>query len=289
MTAIAILGLGAMGVRMAGRLLAAGHQVTVWNRTPDRAEHLVEGGARLAASPAEAAAISECCIAMVRDEEASCAVWLGEGGALAALPEEALAVECSTVGPAWARTLSARAASRSIGFLDAPVVGSRPQAEAGELIFLAGGDAAAVEKFRPRAAEMGKALRHCGESGAGAAAKLIVNGLFAVQLAAMAEMIGLADGIGVDADRVLPILSDTAVFSPAMRGAGAAMLAGDWKPLFPIDLVAKDLRLVADAGREGSAATPLTALAMQLYAEARDAGLGGDNINGIVQRYRSAC
>lgn len=273
---------------MAGRLTAAGHQVTVWNRAPDRAGHLVEGGARLAASPAEAAAACACCIAMVRDEEASGTVWLGEGGALGALPDGALAVECSTIGPAWARTLAARAAGRGIGFLDAPVAGSRPQAEAGELIFLAGGDAAAVEKFRPLAAEMGKALHHCGESGAGAAAKLIVNGLFAVQLAALAEMIGLADGLGIVAERVLPILSGTAVFSPAMRGAGAAMLAGEWKPLFPIDLVAKDLRLAADAGRESRAATPLTALAARIYAEARDAGLGGDNINGIVQRYRPA-
>lgn len=286
MTRIAFLGLGAMGARMAGRLLQAGHDLTVWNRSPSRAEPLVAKGARQAATPADAAAGCDFCISMVRDDAASRAVWTGGDGALASLSEANLAVECSTIGPGWAAELARMAGTRRIVMLEAPVLGSRKQADAGALIFLAGGTEAAAERFRPLAAELGSACHLVGGTGAGTATKLIANGLFAAQLAALAEMIALADRHGLDAGHMLSVLAGTPVFSPAMGVAGAAMLAGHWQPQFPIELVVKDLGLLAEVADPGP--TPVADRVREVYQAALDEGYGADNITAIIRRYSSA-
>ncbi len=283
---IAFLGLGAMGVRMSARLIEAGFAVRVWNRTAAAAASLEAAGATAAATPREAATGADLVISMVRDDAASEAVWLdADAGALAGLSAEALAIECSTLSVPYIRRLSDDFAARARRLIDAPLLGSRPQAEAGALIFLAGGAEADVAAARPALEVMGAAIHHLGPIGSGAVAKLMGNALFGVQVAAMAELIGFATDAGVDVPRTIEALSATPVVSPAARIAAGAMLAGQFAPLFPIDLVAKDFALLDASRREVDARTPVAAAAGGVFAEAVRDGFGGDNIVGVTQLY----
>ena len=147
MSEISVLGLGVMGSRMASNLLKAGHSVTVWNRTHDAATNLVATGAKRAATPKKAATGADFVIAMVRGNEASREVWLSsDGGALAGMKKGALAIESSTLTPSWTRELGGEAAQRGVAFLEAPVVGSRPQAEAVKVVYFVGGDEADLKR-----------------------------------------------------------------------------------------------------------------------------------------------
>lgn len=286
---VAVLGLGAMGARMAGGLVDAGFEVTVWNRSPGRVPDLVTRGARAADTPADAARGADVVMSMVRDDDASAAVWLAEGtGALAALSEHAIGVECSTVSLPHARALARAFERAGRRFVDAPLAGSRPQAEAGQLIFFAGGEAAIVDQLRQVLEPLAAAVHHAGGSGSGAAVKLLVNALFGAQVALVAELIGLADAAGIDAVRATEIVASTPVCSAAAHGAAAAMLARSWAPAFPIDLVAKDFALIERSAERDGAAVPLCSRVQEIYERALDAGFGGDNITGVFQLYDRA-
>lgn len=287
MSRIAFLGLGAMGARMATRLLAAGHQVTVWNRTAERAAPLVDQGAGLAATPREAAQGAEAVIAMVRDDAASRSVWCDpETGAAEGMAADALAIECSTLTVDWTRQLGAELSSRGLRVLDAPLAGSRPQAEGGQLIFFAGGASAALKEARPLLLAMGSAVHHAGEAvGSGMAVKLMVNALFGLQVAAVAELLALGEALGVPRQRGAEILGETPVLSPAAKGAAAAVVAGAFAPMFPIDLVEKDFGYVTATAAAAGAAVPLSEAARSVYAKAKAASYGGDNITGVAQLY----
>jgi 3-hydroxyisobutyrate dehydrogenase len=183
---VAILGLGAMGSRMASRLIDAGLAVTVWNRTPAVAEALARTGARSAATPQAAALGAEVVISMVYDDEASRSVWLDpDDGALGGMSAGGLGIECSTLSPAHVVRLHEAAAAHGVAFLDAPLAGSRPQAEAGQLIFMVGGAVADVTRAEPVLLAMGSAVHRAGEAGAGSVVKLMVNTLFGSQLGAV--------------------------------------------------------------------------------------------------------
>jgi 3-hydroxyisobutyrate dehydrogenase len=277
MTRIAFLGLGAMGTRMANRLIAAQHEVTVWNRTPTPLT-----GAALAGTPKAAVTGAEVVITMLRDDAASGAVWTE---AMAAMTPGALGIEVSTVTPAHVRALHADAAARGVAFLDAPVAGSRPQAEAGQLIFMAGGAAPDLARAEPILLAMGGAVHHAGAAGAGAMVKLMLNSLFGAQLAVMAELIGLAAKAGIDPARAVEIIGATPVASPAVKLAAGAMLNRVFAPAFPIDLVEKDFALTLQTAEKTSAALPVTTAVHRAFADAKAEGHGGDNITGIVQRY----
>ncbi|MCA9701805.1 MAG: NAD(P)-dependent oxidoreductase [Myxococcales bacterium] len=280
--------MGAMGSRMARRLLAAGHRVVVYNRSPARCAALVDAGAEAATSVPEAVAGAAVVIAMVRDDEASRSLWLDpEHGALAAMGPGTLAVECSTLTPRWIDALARAMADRGVSFLDAPVVGSRPQADAGALVFLVGGEAGELERARPILATMGAAIHHVGAHGAGARLKLIVNGWFAVQVAALAELLGAAGPIGLEPAQTLEILGSLPITSPGLKGAGAAMLARQFAPLFPVELVEKDLGYLLSSAAEAGAETPLSTAARALYQRAEQAGLGGDNLVAVARLFES--
>jgi 3-hydroxyisobutyrate dehydrogenase len=189
---IAVLGLGAMGSRMAARLLGAGHQVSVYNRSAGPAHDLVAAGAVAGKTPRAAAEGAEIVIAMVRDNEASRAIWCDEqDGALRGFGAGAIAIESSTLTPGWVRELGAEVQQAGARFLDAPVVGSRPQADAGQLIHLVGGDADIFDRAKGVLSALGGAAHHVGPVGAGARLKLAVNALFGVQVAALAELLAL--------------------------------------------------------------------------------------------------
>jgi 3-hydroxyisobutyrate dehydrogenase len=170
-------------------------------------------------------------------------------------------------------------------FLDAPVAGSRPQADAGQLIFFVGGPSQALERVQPLLAVMGGAIRHAGENGAGATVKLMINVLFGAQLAVLAETICFAKKSGIDAAKAIEIIGDTPVCSPAAKLASSAMLAGAFKPAFPIELVAKDFALVAGSAAGVEAHIPVSSAVHAVYDNGVEAGLGGDNITGIIQLY----
>ncbi|MGL4231401.1 MAG: NAD(P)-dependent oxidoreductase, partial [Casimicrobium sp.] len=163
MKTIAFLGLGAMGSRMAKRLLDVGYRVRVWNRTPDKAAALAAEGAIVAATPREAAHEADIVISMVFDDAASRAVWLDEAnGAIHSLNANTIAIESSTLSTAWIKTLANAIEKTGASFIDAPVAGSRPQADAGQLIFMVGGETQAVDAARDVFSAMGGALHHVG-------------------------------------------------------------------------------------------------------------------------------
>lgn len=283
---IAVLGLGAMGSRIAARLRGAGHDVVVYNRSPEPTEPLLAAGARLATTPRAAAAEADLVISMVTNDAASQEVWgASETGALNGLRPGALAVESSTLSLSWTTQLAARIRQRGAGFLDAPVAGSRPQAETGQLIYLVGGSSDDLDRVRPLLAPISAEVHHLGPIGAGMAMKLVVNALFGAQVAALAELLALVRGAGLDERRMLEVLGDLPVTSPAMKGIGSLIASRSYGPMFPIDLVAKDLRYALAAAADFGAELPATTAVARAYEHASRRGFGGDNIAGLAQLY----
>ena len=283
---VAVLGLGAMGSRMAMRLLDAAYTVSIYNRTAEAAEPLAAKGATRAASPREAVLGCDVVISCVRDDEAARAIWQdADTGALAAMRKGSVVLESSTLTPACVGELAAEATARGVNYLDAPVVGTRPQAEAGQLVYLVGGDDEALARIRPILDVLGGAVHHVGASGTGAALKLVVNALFTLQVAGVAELLGLADKLGLDPAATLEILGALPVTSAAAKGAGSLVLAGKHAPMFPIDLVVKDLGYVEAAAKSVSAEVPTTSATRDLYARAQASGDGALNVTAVARLF----
>jgi len=234
---------------------------------------------------AEAAAEAEVVLSMVRDDVAARSVWLDkEVGALSAMGANAIAVESSTVTPGWARELHAAGLALGIAVLDAPVAGSRPQAEAGQLIFLAGGETETLAKVEPVLLAMGGADHHAGGPGAGAVVKLMVNTLFGVQVAALAELLAMARREQFDPARAAAIVGSTPAASPAAKGVMAGMLAGNFAPLFPIDLVEKDFTYALEAAG-GPDHGPLAAATLAVLRRASEMGFGQEHLTALAKLY----
>lgn len=285
MSNIAFLGLGAMGSRMAARLLQAGHQLAVWNRSPAATEALAKAGARVAATPRDAAQGADFVIAMLRDDEASQQVWLDpDTGALEGMREGAIAIESSTLSPNWIGELGLAAQASGIAFLEAPVSGSRPQAEAGQLIYFLGGDEASVQAAEPLLGAMGSAIHYVGPLGGGAMTKLATNALLGIQVTALAELIGILQRSGIDAGRVMQAMAGTVVCSPFAKRVADGMLAADFTPQFPVELVAKDFGYVLAATGSVESA-PTIAAAHQVFTEALRQGLGPEHLTSVVKLF----
>jgi 3-hydroxyisobutyrate dehydrogenase len=286
MTMIAVLGLGAMGSRMAANLLKAGHEVTVWNRTPSAAAALVAAGAKQAPTPREAASAADFVIAMVRDDDASRTTWLApDTGALSGMEKNAIAIESSTLSPAWARELGGVFEKEGVALLEAPVAGSRPQADAGQLVYLIGGSDAVVERAEPILKVMGSAIHHVGPIGSGALVKLSTNALLGVQVTVLAELIGFLRKSGADVDRAIKAISSTAAWSPAATYLSGTMLTGNFAPQFPVELIEKDFGYAVAAAGSPDAA-PTIAAARRVFQRAIDSGFGADNMTGVVRLFK---
>jgi len=285
MSNITVLGLGAMGSRMAANLLKAGHTLTIWNRTPEAAATLVAAGAQQAATPRAAVAGADFVLAMLRDDAASRQVWLdAEHGALAGMSAGSIAIESSTVTPGWIRELGVQAAEHGVELLEAPVAGSRPQAEAGLLIFLAGGDAVTLERCQPLLKVMGAAVHLVGPLGNGALTKLSTNALLGIQVTALAEVIGLLKRNGADVDAALKAISATPVWAPVNHMLVSAMLSGNFAPQFPIALIEKDFGYAVATAGDGGTIPTITA-AHGVFQQAIEQGLGGINMTGVVKLF----
>jgi 3-hydroxyisobutyrate dehydrogenase len=283
---IALLGLGIMGSGMARRLLGAGFPLAVYNRNPERAAPLAAEGAQVAASPREAALQSEILLSMVSDDAASRAVWLGDDGALAGVARGAVMIESSTLTVGWVGELAAAAAARDCELLDAPVTGSKIHAASGELNFLVGGSAEALERVRPAFEVMGRAIFHVGPTGSGARLKLINNFLAGVQAASLAEAVALIERSGLDRDQALDILTNGAPGSPLIKTLSARMAAEDYTPNFLLRLMAKDLTYALQEGRQHSLALTTAASALDVFHHAIAAGQGEKDMSAIVEPLR---
>ncbi len=283
---IAILGLGAMGSRMATRLLRAGHAVTVYNRSSAPIDALMAAGAIRGPTPRLAAVGAEFVISMVRDDKASRAIWCDDSeGAVIGLRRDAIAIESSTLTPNWVGELAPLIHATGATFLDAPVVGSRPQAENGQLIHLVGGNKYVVERARDIFAIIGGAAHHVGPIGAGATLKLAVNTLFGTQVAVLAEMLALLRCSSCDPAVIAEVLAALPITSPAAKGALSMIQAKADAPLFPIDLVEKDFAYTLNHARAASLTLPVTAAVHERFASAKAGGLAESNITAVARLY----
>ena len=282
---IAFLGLGAMGARMAAHLLDADHTLTVWNRSPDPADPFRDRGATVADTPRAAAQSADLVVAMVTDDDASRAVWSGEDGALAGLEEGAVAVESSTLTPGWVREWADLVTEAGARPLDAPVSGSRPQADAATLVYLVGGDADALDTARPVFDLMGQAVHHVGPVGSGALVKLAVNALMGVGVAAAAELLAALQASGVDPSTAAEVIGATPAAAPVVATAMRLMAEGQHDPLFPVTLLDKDLGYALGMARDAGTDAPLVKAARTVTQQAKSAGLGEQNMTAVARLY----
>jgi len=284
---VAVLGLGVMGMGMAQNLRKAGFDVTVWNRTAAKAEAFAKDGGVAAVTPAEAANGAKVVISMLADDNASRAAWLGQHGALAGMDDTAIAVESSTVSPVWIAELHAAAQARGVRLLDAPVTGSRPQAEAGQLTFLTGGDAATVEEARPILAAMSKQVLPLGPVGSGAQLKLINNFLCGVQIVSFAEALTWIERSGLDRTLALEFLKTAAPGSGILAGMSERMTKRSYEVNFALDLMRKDMSYAQAAAETFGVELSTAANAEKLFVQAQEKGLGEKDMSAVVEVVRA--
>jgi 3-hydroxyisobutyrate dehydrogenase len=283
MQRIAFLGLGVMGTGMVTRLLDAGFPVTVWNRNAARAEPVARKGAAIAASPREAAAAADVVIAMVADDNASRAVWTGADGALAGLRGGVVAIECSTLSPAWVTELAGRVEARGASFLDAPVTGSKPQAANGEVLFLVGGDAADLESVRAVQRPMSRDAVHMGPVASGARMKLVNNFMSAVQAVALGEALAFSHECGLDPVGAMHVLANGAPGSPLVRTVGARMMAQDYDVNFFLRLMRKDLSYASEEAKRHGVELRTAEAALTRFDQAMAAGWGDADFAAVAE------
>jgi len=285
MAKVGFLGLGLMGAPMARRLVAAGHEVAVWNRTAQKAEELAGDGAEVASTPAEAAAGREAVITMLTDRDALEAVLFGDDGAAGGLGSGSLLLDMSTVGPDAVRTVASRLPD-GVDYVDAPVTGSTPRAEAGELTIWAGGSAEAYERARPLLEVFGTPQR-VGDLGAGSAMKLVLNSTLGAILLGIGEALALGEALGLDRAAVLDALENS--YLGAMVKVKREMLeAGEFPPQFKVSLATKDLRLVEEAARGAGRSLRGVAAAREAFEDAVRAGRGDEDYAAVIEELERA-
>jgi 3-hydroxyisobutyrate dehydrogenase len=283
---VAMIGLGNMGIGMASRLLSEKFPLTVYNRSADKTRFFSDAGAAVATSPRDAASKADFVISMIADDNASRFVWFGEKGALAGVSPSAVLIECSTLTVAWALELSAAAAQLGCEFLDAPVTGSKPQAAAGQLLFLAGGTASAVEKARPVLSVLGRDVIHLGPNGSGARLKLINNFLCGVQAASLAEAISMITASGLDAEIAMSVLTNGAPGSPLVKTISARAAAQDPTVNFSLRLMAKDLSYAIQEAQRDQIPLETVAAALGIFQRAMANGLGDQDFSAVIASVR---
>ena len=290
MTAVAFLGTGNMGAAMAGRLIAAGHEVRVYNRTPEKAAALAERGATVAATPKDAAAGAEAVFAMLSDDEASRAVWLGDAGALAAeVSENALVIECSTLSHDWVLELAETAKAKGFRYIDCPVTGIPVEAEAGGLTLLVGAADNDLEDAKPLLRVLSKGIIHFGDIGTGTAYKLMVNLMGAVQIAGAAEGMLIVEKAGLDPMTVADAIGRGAAASPQVIRTTLRMAEGehDKTITFSGKLRLKDVLYALELADKLGQETPFGDTARKAFQRLADEGVDDLNETKVIDMLRS--
>jgi 3-hydroxyisobutyrate dehydrogenase len=246
---VTILGLGAMGHGMATQLLAHGHDVTVFNRSAARAADLEARGARVAETPRLAVEMAEVVVIMVSDDAAIQAICEGDEGVLAGLRPGMTVLQMSTISPDATDWLYRELVVRRVEMLDAPVMGSLPEANDGRLWILAGGEQQTIDRVRPVLGAMSQAVYHVGEIGQGTLIKLCLNLLGGGLVAALAEALALLGAVGIDEQQYITILEQTNMPARMVLGKARQMASGDFAPRFSLDNMAKDIALAVSLAR----------------------------------------
>ena len=284
---VAFLGLGVMGYPMAGHLARAGHHVTVYNRTAEKARQWVgEFGGVAAASPREAARDAAFVMMCVGNDDDVRAVALGESGALAGMVEGTILIDHTTASAEVARELHAAAAARRVGFLDAPVSGGQAGAESGTLTVMVGGDAEPYAKAEPILDAYARAVTLMGSAGAGQLTKMVNQICVAGVIQGLAEGLDFAERAGLDPLRVLDVISKGAATSWQMENRGRTMVADRFDFGFAVDWMRKDLCICLAEARANGAALPVIALIDQFYARIQARGGGRWDTSSLIRLLR---
>ncbi|MDU9003219.1 NAD(P)-dependent oxidoreductase [Sedimentitalea todarodis] len=289
MAKLAFLGLGVMGYPMAGHLKAAGHEVTVFNRTPAKAEAWVaeHGGAR-ADTPGEAAQGAEFVISCVGNDDDLRSVCLGEAGAFAGMAAGSVLVDHTTVSAKVTRELYAAAESDGIGFVDAPISGGQAGAENGALSVMCGGDAAVYDRAEPIIAAYARICRRIGDSGAGQMTKMCNQIAIAGLVQGLSEALHFAETAGLDGRAVVEVISQGAAGSWQMANRYETMLDDHFEHGFAVDWMRKDLDICLSTADETGASLPVTALVDQFYKDVQRMGGGRWDTSSLIKRLRAA-
>jgi 3-hydroxyisobutyrate dehydrogenase len=284
-----VIGLGIMGGGIARNLLKGGFAVTVYNRTRDKAQPVIDVGATWADSPRLAAAEADIVISVVGDDAASRSIWLGEQGALAAMRAGAVAVECTTLSMGWVRELAGHAEARGVRFVDAPMAGSKAAASAGQLSLFVGAEPALFEEIRPVLAVFASNIIHFGPLGAGAMYKLINNMIAAAHLTALAEGIAMAEKAGLDMATVTRALTSGAVSSPIVKMKVQQVVERNHTDThFALRWMHKDLTYALRAADELGVPLPSVALAHELLRMAMQQGWADQDFAVVAEIVRGS-
>ncbi|WP_219838682.1 NAD(P)-binding domain-containing protein [Paenibacillus sp. R14(2021)] len=282
---IGFIGLGVMGEPMAANLLRKGYPVTVYNRTPGKADKLIELGADTANSPAAVARTAEVIITMISNDDSIRAVYYGENGLLSSLMPGTIVIDSSTISPALSRQIHKDTAAKFGDFLDAPVTGSKPAAESGALVFMVGGEIEVIHKVKDLLLTMGRKVIPMGPSGSGSTAKLAHNTIVGINLAALVEGMAIAASGGIDAKSFLELVQSGGAASKAADLKAQKLLDRDFSVQFSLGLMLKDLRLASTLSDELKTPTPVLETVKSLYQVGDSMGLGDLDFSALANSY----
>jgi 3-hydroxyisobutyrate dehydrogenase len=280
---LGFIGLGIMGRGMSSNLLKSGFGLTVWNRTANRMDVLVEQGAQAAQSPAELAASCDVIFICVSDTPDVEAVILGDQGVLKGIKAGALVIDHSTISPEATRQIAARLASKGAHMLDAPVSGGSEGAAKGTLSIMIGGESEQFERAMPYFQTMGKTITLVGDHGAGQMVKLVNQILVVINMLAVSEAMLFAQAGGLDLEKTLHAIEGGAAGSWMLSNRGSQAIRRDWRPGFTVDLQQKDLRLVLEAADQLGVPLMATSTVFHLYRTLQAAGLGGEGNHALIK------
>jgi 3-hydroxyisobutyrate dehydrogenase len=278
---IAVLGVGQMGTPMATRLLQAGFDVRLWNRSPGPLAPLVQQGASAAASPADAAKGANFVLTMLPVGEIVQEVMSGNDGALTSMGSDSIWLQMSSVGVEWAASLKSLADDHKVAYVDAPVSGSTGPATEGTLIVLASGPPELSESVTPVFDALGKETVWLGPAGAGSKAKLVLNNWLVDLIESTAETLHFSEGLGLDPLVIVKLLDDAPIGSPYAVAKARSMLAGDFTSNFSLKLAFKDAKLSLEAARAAKVELRLTESLVPSWQRAMDAGRGDDDLSVV--------
>jgi len=279
---VGFIGLGIMGEPMALNLVKAGYEVTVYNRTPEKAEPLKKAGAKVAATPAEAARNADYVVSIVSDSAASEEVFLGKDGALQTVKPGAIVIDSATISPVVSRKLACATAGKKAGFLDAPVTGSKLGAEKGELTFMIGGERETFDRALPLLKVLGKKHIYCGGYGAGLSAKLAQNAIQSTMVEIFCEGFVLAVKSGVRPEVMMEIVQNSMARAALTDFKAPFIFKGDFTPYFPLKWMHKDVALAMEAAFAQGVPMPVSAAVKEVYAAARAQGKGDLDYAAVV-------
>jgi 3-hydroxyisobutyrate dehydrogenase len=280
-TRVAFIGLGIMGLPMAGRLMDAGVRLTIYNRTKSKSAKLISRGARYAPTPAAAAQDADVILICVTDTPDVQAVLTGAGGVIESARPGMIVVDHSTISPTITRDMAKALEAKGAILLDAPVSGGDIGAKNGTLSIMIGGDRVAFDQVEPLLRNLGKTITYCGPSGAGQLTKLVNQILVSVTNLAVCEALTFAKKNELDLEKIMNALTAGAGSSWQLNNLAPRMISGDFRPGFTINLQQKDLHLVLESAEQSKTSLPATSLVHQLFTAAQAAGHGKDGTQAL--------